>query len=555
MHFRDITKKFIVSLLAVTVVMPTMAMADLNKVNNSIGFDLTPSLIEFAPDNSNQELVEGFVRRLYQTIQNREADNSGLNFWVGCLTEHSVTGAYVASRFFESPEFKAKNTTNEEYVTILYRAFFGREPDRSGKAFWLSNLEDGVSRAVVTDFFINSDEWRRICSSYGIVPGSYLAAISGNPQSSATTVPTAAPTATVAPTAAPTATVTVAPTTTPASTEAAPTLPPVDFGSGIEGFVRRMYSYCLGRNADNSGLEFYVSNLTSGRLTGATVTRSFFYSAEFTRMRANMTDEEVLTTFYRVFFNRTPDASGFAFWLEVLGRDNGFELVYQGMLKSYEFLDICESYGVTPGFTMPPRSTPVPVDANFARWAANQQLGIQRLNSATNLTPTRTYQSIDARGATSIVTTTTISDREWQICDDFARSHFDPSWTPGEKVAYTMYWIHYNVTYASGSGWNAIAGMGPAEAIFTRRVGQCAQYNGALTTMMCYLGYDCAMIQSYRGTSTSNRWSHYWNEVYINGETYINEVGNQGHDGSWWYLTSLYSETRKFMKNGVVLGY
>ena len=38
--------------------------------------------------------------------------------------------------FFFSPEFGNKNTTNEQYVNILYQALFDRNADTDGKANW-----------------------------------------------------------------------------------------------------------------------------------------------------------------------------------------------------------------------------------------------------------------------------------------------------------------------------------------------------------------------------------------------------------------------------------
>ena len=79
-------------------------------------------------------------------------------------------GCYVAQGFIFSPEFVSRNTSNETFVTILYRAFFGREPDAPGYNGWLNKLNSGASRQSVLNGFIYSQEFENMCSIYGIAP-------------------------------------------------------------------------------------------------------------------------------------------------------------------------------------------------------------------------------------------------------------------------------------------------------------------------------------------------------------------------------------------------
>jgi hypothetical protein len=76
----------------------------------------------------------------------------------------------VAKGFIYSPEFIEKNTTNEEYLTVLYTAFFNRDPDPAGFNGWLDVLNSGADRGYVLDGFLYSIEFYELCDAYDIVP-------------------------------------------------------------------------------------------------------------------------------------------------------------------------------------------------------------------------------------------------------------------------------------------------------------------------------------------------------------------------------------------------
>ena len=90
--------------------------------------------------------------------------------WVNALRNGTLSGADVANRFIFSKEFINRNTTNEDFVTILYRAFFNREPDTPGYNGHVNGLYNGVSRQAILSGFIYSIEFENLCNSYGIAP-------------------------------------------------------------------------------------------------------------------------------------------------------------------------------------------------------------------------------------------------------------------------------------------------------------------------------------------------------------------------------------------------
>jgi hypothetical protein len=113
--------------------------------------------------------IENFVKRFYRKILNREAEPAGLNYWKDRLVTGIGAGSDIARGFIFSEEFNNRNTTNDEYLTILYRAFFNREPDNTGFNDWLGKLNRGVDRAKILDGFLYSQEFANLCRAYSII--------------------------------------------------------------------------------------------------------------------------------------------------------------------------------------------------------------------------------------------------------------------------------------------------------------------------------------------------------------------------------------------------
>jgi len=239
-----------------------------------------------------------FVTRFYQECLSRDPDGAGLNGWVDLLVTKVKTGADVAYGFVFSEEFTARGVSNEEYLTILYRAFFNREPDSAGYSGWLDYLNTGKSREWVLAGFINSQEFKNLCSAYGINPGSL----------------------------------------------------DVDSGTDttqIAAFVTRFYQECLSRDPDSQGLNGWVDWLVTGAKTGADVAYGFVFSDEF--IARGVSNEEYLNILYRAFFNREPDYAGYSGWLDYLNTGKSRVWVLAGFINSQEFKNLCASYGINPG--------------------------------------------------------------------------------------------------------------------------------------------------------------------------------------------------------------
>jgi len=100
-----------------------------------------------------------YVMSLYEDVLDRLAEEKGLNYWVGCLRTGFYTLNDVTLMFFESEEFKNRNLSDAEFVNVLYKVFFGREPDTPGFEYWMGILQVS-DRTTVVNCFIWSPEWQ-----------------------------------------------------------------------------------------------------------------------------------------------------------------------------------------------------------------------------------------------------------------------------------------------------------------------------------------------------------------------------------------------------------
>jgi YVTN family beta-propeller protein len=245
--------------------------------------------------------VENFVTRFYQLCLDRNPDADGLNGWVSALLDGSQTGSDVAYGFIYSNEFQEKNTSDSEYLTVLYKAFFDRDPDPSGWTTWLSDLENGKDRLEVLQGFIFSQEFAKLCDAFGI-----LAAIN-DPKT------------------------------------------PEEF---TEAFVTRFYELCLGRKPDPLGLAGWVANLLNKTNTGADVAQGFIFSREF--IEKGNSNSEFLLILYKAFFNRDPDQGGWDTWMTNLNGGKNRREVLNGFIYSSEFTELCNQFGIKAYDSLPP---------------------------------------------------------------------------------------------------------------------------------------------------------------------------------------------------------
>ncbi len=119
------------------------------------------------------EGTRNFVCRCYEKALGREGETAGIEDWchrinTGSGTPQARALDVATNGFFHSQEFLNKNTSNQEFVAILYRTFLGREYDQAGFNDWVSQLNRGVSRDQVMRGFAYSPEFTEIMRGYGL---------------------------------------------------------------------------------------------------------------------------------------------------------------------------------------------------------------------------------------------------------------------------------------------------------------------------------------------------------------------------------------------------
>lgn len=253
-----------------------------------IGFSILANGEMQINDVTTQQ-TKNFVSRLYTVALGRDAEEAGLNDWTNRLLAKQENAAQVARGFFFSDEFKNRNYSDEEFVELLYQTMFGRAGDGGGTQYWLSCLENGVSREYVYHGFAESQEFSELCSNYGLDRGSVTLSQYRDRNADAT------------------------------------------------GFIARLYTKMLGRKFDEDGLEYWCkAYLTGEKSIEVIASDGFLHSEELKNM--NLSNEEFVTRMYETFLNREPEEAGLNDWVGRLerGEETRDSLVY-GFTNSREF--------------------------------------------------------------------------------------------------------------------------------------------------------------------------------------------------------------------------
>jgi len=251
---------------------------------------------------------EKFVERLYKIALNREPEKEGMDFWVNHVVNDGATGADCA-RFFllDAPEFMNRNLNNDKFVDTLYSVFFDRAAEAGGKAYWVGQLNSGVSKRDVVNGFIESTEWCNVCAGYGVKSGAVYHKA-----------------------------------TKPSDNALA--------------FATRLYTCCLGRDPEDAGLKYWALALTNLEQDAAHAALLFFTSEEL--VNAKISDETFVYRLYSTFMDRYPEQEGLTYWLTQLVLGTSREALIKQFAESPEFTALCKQYGIERG-TLPQPQQPV----------------------------------------------------------------------------------------------------------------------------------------------------------------------------------------------------
>ncbi|MCR5425358.1 MAG: DUF4214 domain-containing protein [Lachnospiraceae bacterium] len=276
----------------------------------------TSSIDGMAPVDTTQ--IRAFVARLYTIILGREAEEAGLEDWTNRLATRAASASQVAGGIIFSDEFTSKNYCNEHFLQTLYLGLFDRTYDEGGYNDWLNRMEkEGLSRERVVNGFFMGTEFANLCEAYGMSVGEPWADIEFG------TLPKG---------------------------------PCSHAGCGKQApaveWITHLYGTALHRAPDEKGLNDWINDVCSHRLTGKDSIYFFFFSDEY-RQKFPDTPEnraQFVTDLYNAIFDRDPDEGGFADWMDRM-ETKGYsrEDVINGFVGSEEFGNTCRRIGIKVG--------------------------------------------------------------------------------------------------------------------------------------------------------------------------------------------------------------
>ena len=264
------------------------------------------------PATGARAKIEAFVKRCYQLILNREADQGGLQGWSDALETGAGQACQIIDGFVRSPEYVNRNLGNAESVDILYQTMLNRAADEGGKAGWVDALEKGYTLQHIINGFCGSAEFTSICNEYGITAGNLL--VQG--------------------------VLVKREAIAPEGEEEAPVVY-VNYSSEytneekIRAFVEHCYEAVFGREGDAEGIEAYTKLILEGKKTPKRVAYEIIFSAEFQNNLPG--NEAFIRILYRLYFNRDADPEGLAGWIAMLENGASLEEIVNGFATSEEF--------------------------------------------------------------------------------------------------------------------------------------------------------------------------------------------------------------------------
>lgn len=104
------------------------------------------------------EYRSNLVQSLYWQYLGRGGNSAGITSWVDAMGR-GMTDEQVRLAFLGSPEFWTNSGGNAKgYVDALYQTVLQRQPDSSGEAYWVQQLNQGAAPASVATSLIDSVE-------------------------------------------------------------------------------------------------------------------------------------------------------------------------------------------------------------------------------------------------------------------------------------------------------------------------------------------------------------------------------------------------------------
>ena len=131
-------------------------------------FGIIRGSVELSQARDQNENVSAFVARIYYKALNRSyLDDEGMNNWTGQIL-NGKDPAEVVWGFIFSDEFKNRNLNNDQFIKVMYETYFDREADTDGYNDWMNRMNSGATREDVVNGFSGSQEFYNLVKSFGL---------------------------------------------------------------------------------------------------------------------------------------------------------------------------------------------------------------------------------------------------------------------------------------------------------------------------------------------------------------------------------------------------
>ena len=139
----------------------TERSADVAKLQN--GTETPSAFVDRLRSSTWFDGAYGPAIRLYKAYFLRLPDPSGLDYWANRRRE-GRTLSKISQQFSVSSEFQRRygSLSNADFIDQIYNNVFARDPDPSGRDFYLRKLENGWNRGQVVLQFSESSEYKRL---------------------------------------------------------------------------------------------------------------------------------------------------------------------------------------------------------------------------------------------------------------------------------------------------------------------------------------------------------------------------------------------------------
>lgn len=142
-------------------------------VNITAGF--SRSCVVVAIDNagnlsfSTRETINAkmlLIGQLYEGILGRGAEPAGNTYWLNSVGNCAEIAKGIARS--QEAEIIRTNIGNTEYVKRVYKGILGHDGDAGGISYWANDIASSNSTERFVKNLINSDEFKNLCSKYGL---------------------------------------------------------------------------------------------------------------------------------------------------------------------------------------------------------------------------------------------------------------------------------------------------------------------------------------------------------------------------------------------------